>query len=56
VSQVIALPIFIPLIAGALSLALWQFRVAQRWVAVIGTGALMASTLWLLYQVWIDGI
>lgn len=55
-SQVIALPVFIPLIAGALSLALWRSRAAQRWMAVIGTGALMLSTLWLLHTVWTDGI
>ncbi|RFA30362.1 Na+/H+ antiporter subunit D [Alkalilimnicola ehrlichii] len=45
----IALPILIPLFFGALSLAVWRSRLAQRWLAVIGTGALLASGIWLLF-------
>ena len=44
----IFLPILIPLLAGTLSLALWRSRTAQRWLGVIGTGAMFASALWLL--------
>ncbi len=51
----VALPILIPLVAGALSLAFWQSQIAQRWIAVIGTGLLLASTVYLLLQVQHEG-
>lgn len=51
----VVLPIFIPLFAGALSLLLWRSPRHQRWLAVVSTGALLASALWLLSRVWSEG-
>ncbi|MCH8551806.1 MAG: Na+/H+ antiporter subunit D [Natronospirillum sp.] len=47
-STEVALPVFIPLLAGVLSLMLWRSRKWQRRLAILGTGLLLASTLWLL--------
>ncbi|MGM0571668.1 Na+/H+ antiporter subunit D [Marinobacter sp.] len=44
----LALPILIPLLAGALSLALWRSVRAQRILAVLATLAMLASGIWLL--------
>ena len=44
----IFLPILIPLLTGALSLALWRSLLAQRVLGVIGTGAMLAASIWLL--------
>ncbi len=55
-SWVIALPILIPLLAGSLSLAFWRSRLAQRGIGVIGTLALLLSSVVLLRDVWQDGI
>ena len=52
----IALPVLIPLLTGALSLALWQSRAAQRWLGVIGTGALLLASIWLLISTRAEGI
>jgi multicomponent Na+:H+ antiporter subunit D len=56
VNVAVALPILIPLIAGALSLACWSSLRAQRVIGVIGTGALLASSLWLLWSVIEHGV
>ncbi len=47
-STLVALPVLVPLIAGALSLALWRSRRAQRLIAVVGTGTLLVVSVWLL--------
>ncbi len=52
----LALPVLIPLLAGALSLAFWRSHLAQRWIGVIGTGALLWSSIVLLKVTWQDGI
>ncbi|QKT04505.1 Na+/H+ antiporter subunit D [Ectothiorhodospiraceae bacterium 2226] len=52
----VALPIVIPLVSGALSLLLWRSRAAQRWIGVLGTGALLASAVWLLAATRAEGI
>ncbi|GHC22682.1 Na+/H+ antiporter subunit D [Aidingimonas halophila] len=52
----VALPILIPLMAGATSLLFWRLRLAQRLLAVGGTGALLLTSLWLLHSVSRDGI
>ncbi|SFR55013.1 multisubunit sodium/proton antiporter, MrpD subunit [Marinobacter daqiaonensis] len=44
----LALPILIPLAAGALSLALWRSVRFQRLLAVLATLAMFASGIWLL--------
>jgi multicomponent Na+:H+ antiporter subunit D len=49
-------PILIPLVFGALSLVVWQSRLAQRWLGLIGTGALMLVSFLLLHAVWTQGI
>ncbi len=51
----VALPVFIPLLAGALSLMLWRSRRWQRIVAVLGTAALLAASIWLLVLTARDG-
>jgi multicomponent Na+:H+ antiporter subunit D len=52
----VALPIVIPLVAGATSLVYWRSHAAQRRIAVLGSGALLAASLWLLAQVWEHGV
>ena len=51
----VALPIFIALTSGAISLVAWRSSLVQRWIGVIGTGALLASSIWLLMAVIEDG-
>ncbi|QTP58086.1 Na+/H+ antiporter subunit D [Billgrantia antri] len=52
----VALPILIPLLAGAVSLLFWRSRLMQRVVAVAGTGLLLVTSVWLLLTVSRDGI
>ncbi|WP_275288756.1 Na+/H+ antiporter subunit D [Halomonas elongata] len=52
----IALPILIPLLAGAVSLVFWRSRGMQRLIAVLGTAGLLATSIWLLATVNRDGI
>jgi multicomponent Na+:H+ antiporter subunit D len=56
VSLTVALPVIIPLLAGAVSLALWHSRAAQRFISVAGTAALMWVSVDLLMQTWHEGI
>ena len=42
------LPILIPLVAGALSLACWRSIRLQRLIGVVATGLLLAASIWLL--------
>ncbi len=51
----VALPILIPLLAGALSLAFWRSRAMQRGIGVVGTGVMMLSAWVLLYTTWQEG-
>jgi len=55
-TPVVALPILIPLLAGALSLALWRSRLAQRSLSVLGTVILTWVSVDLLLITWSDGI
>ena len=55
-NALVALPVVIPMIVGALSLALWRSLPAQRALGVLGTGALLAASVWLLLTVARDGI
>ena len=52
----VALPVVLPLFFGALSVALWRWRMAQRITAVVGTGALLLAAIWLLMSVWDNGV
>lgn len=52
----VALPILIPLLFGALSLACWRSVAWQRWLAVTGTAALLAASVVLIRSVSVDGI
>ncbi|MCG7600665.1 Na+/H+ antiporter subunit D [Halomonas sp. McH1-25] len=54
-SYEVALPILVPLFAGALSLLCWRSRWMQRVIAVAGTGALLAISIWLLMTVNREG-
>ena len=51
----VALPIFIALTSGAVSLVFWRCSMAQRIIAVLGTGALLVSSIMLLLAVLRDG-
>ena len=55
-NALVALPVVIPMIVGALSLALWRSLPAQRALGVLGTGALLAASVWLLLTVAREGI
>jgi multicomponent Na+:H+ antiporter subunit D len=44
----LALPILIPLTAGAVSIALWRSVRYQRMIAVLATALLLAASVWLL--------
>ncbi|HSP00102.1 MAG TPA: proton-conducting transporter membrane subunit, partial [Thioalkalivibrio sp.] len=55
-TPVVALPILIPLLVGALSLAFWHSRTAQRTLSVLGTAVLMWASVELLLTTWNDGI
>ena len=48
----VALPILVPLLSGALSVAGWRSRRLQRALAVIGTGALLLVSTVLLSAIW----
>ncbi|SIT72050.1 multisubunit sodium/proton antiporter, MrpD subunit [Ectothiorhodosinus mongolicus] len=52
----VALPVVLPLLFGALSVALWRWRTAQRITAVVGTGVLLLAAIWLLMSVWNNGV
>ncbi|AHK79878.1 NADH/ubiquinone/plastoquinone [Ectothiorhodospira haloalkaliphila] len=52
----VALPVVLPLLFGAISLALWRYRTAQRVIGVLGTGTLLAAAVWLLLATWRDGV
>jgi len=51
----VILPILIPLMAGTLSVIFWRSTFYQRWIAVLGTAALLISGLWLLSAVRAEG-
>lgn len=51
----LALPILLPLLAGTLSLIFCRSLAAQRWIGVLGTGALLVSSLVLLSATMEEG-
>ncbi|WP_355659761.1 Na+/H+ antiporter subunit D [Halomonas salifodinae] len=51
----VALPVIIPLLAGAISLLFWRSRPMQRFTAVAGTAALLLVSLWLMISVYQEG-
>ncbi len=55
-TALVALPVVIPMVAGALALALWRSLVAQRIIGVGAAAALFAACLWLLLEVWREGV
>jgi multicomponent Na+:H+ antiporter subunit D len=52
----VVLPLVIPLAAAAASLLAWGNNTIQRWLGVVGTGALLAVGLALLVEVRSNGI
>ena len=52
----LVLPILIPLLTGIACILAGASRAAQRWLSVLGAGALMAAGIWLLRDVYADGI
>ncbi|MEX2515738.1 MAG: Na+/H+ antiporter subunit D [Gammaproteobacteria bacterium] len=55
-NAVVALPVLIPFLAGALSLVFYKSHAAQRWLGVIGTGSLLIAAILLFYITRTDGI
>ncbi|MCP1676665.1 multicomponent Na+:H+ antiporter subunit D [Natronocella acetinitrilica] len=52
----VALPVIIPFIAGSLSLVFYKSLTAQRWIGVVGTGALLLASIVLLYNTATQGV
>ncbi|WP_445395247.1 Na+/H+ antiporter subunit D [Zobellella sp. An-6] len=52
----VIIPILIPMLAGALTLICWRWRLVQRWISVFSGAALLAAGLYLLVQVQERGI
>ncbi|MCS3902923.1 multicomponent Na+:H+ antiporter subunit D [Methylohalomonas lacus] len=52
----VALPVLIPFIAGALSLVFYRSLSVQRWIGILGTGALLVASIYLLYMTYTQGI
>tara|TARA_R100001591_G_scaffold63267_3_gene72953 strand:- start:8164 stop:9672 length:1509 start_codon:yes stop_codon:yes gene_type:complete len=50
-SPEVVLPIIIPLLAGALTLAFWRSTFYQRWISLFATTALLGSGIWLLSSI-----
>jgi len=55
-SMLLILPIVIPLFTASMSLVFRRSRRVQRWLAVSGSVAMVASGATLLWRVWDDGI
>lgn len=55
-NTVVALPVLIPFLTGALSLVFYHSPAAQRWLALLGTGGLLAAAIALFYVTRTDGI
>ena len=55
-SELLVLPLVIPLAAAGASLLFWGRRSVQRWLAVLGTGGLLVVGIALLVQVREQGI
>ncbi len=51
-SLTVALPILIPLLSGALSVAGWRSLRVQRGIALLGTAALLVASILLLHATW----
>lgn len=54
----VALPVVIPFLFGSLSIVLYKSNAAQRWLGVIGTGALFIASIVLLHNTYThpDGV
>ncbi len=50
------LPIIIPMLAGTVALLAYRSPTIQRWISIAGSGALLASGIWLLAEVEKNGI
>lgn len=55
-SVLIALPVILPLIFGALSLVVLKHHGAQRILGMLGTTAVLLAAILLLWQTWLNGI
>ena len=52
----VIIPILIPMLAGALCLTCWRWRLVQRWISVLSGAGLFIASLVLLHKVQTDGI
>ncbi|MGR7923118.1 Na+/H+ antiporter subunit D [Zobellella denitrificans] len=52
----VIIPILIPMLAGALTLICWRWRLVQRWISVFSGAGLLLAGLHLLLQVQEKGI
>lgn len=51
----VALPIVIPLLTGTLCVLFWRSNLAQRVLSIVGSVALFAASIWLMYSVYQQG-
>ncbi|RUO35567.1 Na+/H+ antiporter subunit D [Aliidiomarina shirensis] len=51
----VALPILIPLLTGALCVMFWRYNAIQRALSLVGSFALLATSIWLMISVYNDG-
>ena len=52
----VLLPVLLPMLAAAVSVMAWRSPLAQRVIGVVGTTALLAASIWLLWVTWDQGI
>lgn len=55
-SELVILPVLLPLLTGALALSAYKSNVVQRWIGVGGTIVQLFAAIWLFMYVWSDGI
>ena len=53
---ILVIPVLIPLLAGILALGFWRFKRAQSLVTIAGSGLLLISGIYLLKNVYSEGI
>ena len=55
-SVLLVLPVLIPLLTACISVMLWRWRLAQRWLNVAGSAALLGASIALLLTVRTEGV
>ena len=52
----LVLPILIPFFTAIILILAWKYRSVQRWLGVLGAALLLAVSIALLADVWLNGI